>query len=224
MAEWQTHKTQNLAGVTSCGFKSHHPQPYGNPCVSRISCDAERVFPDEGEAFFCDLTSVVTSTAITLGIAVVFMRCMSRLDRIGMYLSDLKIKGIKIMSFYSLPEGQRAELIDGRIYMMTPPDTIHQKISYSVARKISDYIDKKNGDCDVFLAPFAVFLNADDINYVEPDISVICNKNKLDDVFQICYKQLGLILCFYPLMDLYTGEMIKTFSCADRYALYRDII
>lgn len=23
---WQTHKTQNLAGVTSCGFKSHHPQ------------------------------------------------------------------------------------------------------------------------------------------------------------------------------------------------------
>ena len=25
VAEWQTHKTQNLAGVTSCGFKSHHP-------------------------------------------------------------------------------------------------------------------------------------------------------------------------------------------------------
>ena len=29
--------------------------------------------------------------------------------------------------------------------------------------------------------PFAVFLNADDKNYVEPDISVICDKNKLDD-------------------------------------------
>ena len=26
MAEWQTHKTQNLARVTSCGFKSHYPQ------------------------------------------------------------------------------------------------------------------------------------------------------------------------------------------------------
>ena len=25
VAEWQTHKTQNLAGATSCGFKSHHP-------------------------------------------------------------------------------------------------------------------------------------------------------------------------------------------------------
>ena len=30
-------------------------------------------------------------------------------------------------------------------------------------------------------APFAVFLNEDDINYVEPDISVICDLSKLDD-------------------------------------------
>ena len=29
--------------------------------------------------------------------------------------------------------------------------------------------------------PFAVFLNADDKNYVEPDISVICDRNKLND-------------------------------------------
>ena len=86
-----------------------------------------------------------------------------------------------IEDIYALPEGQRAELIDGRIYMMAPPNTIHQKISYSVARRISDYIDKKNGECDVFLAPFAVFLNDDEINYVEPDISIICDKHKLDD-------------------------------------------
>ena len=29
--------------------------------------------------------------------------------------------------------------------------------------------------------PFAVFLNADDKNYVEPDISVICGTSKLND-------------------------------------------
>ena len=90
-------------------------------------------------------------------------------------------KTYTIEDIYALPEGQRAELIDGRIYMMAPPNTIHQKISYSVARRISDYIDKKNGECDVFLAPFAVFLNDDEINYVEPDISIICDKHKLDD-------------------------------------------
>ncbi len=33
----------------------------------------------------------------------------------------------------------------------------------------------------MFLAPFAVFLNEDDSNYVEPDISVICDKAKLTD-------------------------------------------
>lgn len=48
-----------------------------------------------------------------------------------------------IEDIYALPEGQRAELIDGRIYDMTPPNTEHQRITYSFARTISDYIDKK---------------------------------------------------------------------------------
>ena len=86
-----------------------------------------------------------------------------------------------IDDIYALPEGERAELIEGKIYYMAPPSTEHQRISYSVARKISDYIDRKKGDCEVFLAPFAVFLNEDGRNYVEPDISVICEKSKLDD-------------------------------------------
>lgn len=82
---------------------------------------------------------------------------------------------------YALPEGQRAELIDGQMYMMSPPNTLHQRISYALARKISGYIDRKKGSCEVFLAPFAVFLNEDGLNHVEPDISVICDKSKLND-------------------------------------------
>ena len=50
--------------------------------------------------------------------------------------------------YWNLPEGQRAELIDGTLYDM---------------------------------APFAVNLDADDKNWVEPDISVICDRNKLHD-------------------------------------------
>lgn len=86
-----------------------------------------------------------------------------------------------VEDIYALPDGQRAELIDGQMYMMTPPNTIHQRISYALGRKISDYIDKKKGECEVFLAPFAVFLNKDERDYVEPDISVICDKNKLNE-------------------------------------------
>lgn len=82
---------------------------------------------------------------------------------------------------YSLPEGQRAELIDGVIYNMSTPSRIHQRMVFSLARKIADYIDSKKGDCEVDIAPFAVFLNKDNKTYVEPDISVICDKNKLDE-------------------------------------------
>ncbi len=39
----------------------------------------------------------------------------------------------------------------------------------------------KGGNCDIYPAPFAVFLNDDNRNYVEPDISVICDKGKLDE-------------------------------------------
>lgn len=86
-----------------------------------------------------------------------------------------------IEDIYNLPEGTRAELIDGQIYYMAPPTRRHQKLLLSLSRAIADYIDKKGGSCEVDIAPFAVFLNEDDKNYVEPDISVICNPNKLND-------------------------------------------
>ena len=82
---------------------------------------------------------------------------------------------------YALPDGERAELIDGQIYSMAPPNTRHQRILNYINTEINMYIRKNNGECEVFPAPFAVFLNDDDMNYVEPDISVICDKNKISD-------------------------------------------
>lgn len=86
-----------------------------------------------------------------------------------------------IKDIYALPDGERAELIDGKIYYMAPPSRSHQKISWKLHQAIANYIDSKNGECEVYAAPFAVFLNEDDINYVEPDISVICDPSKLDE-------------------------------------------
>ena len=82
---------------------------------------------------------------------------------------------------YSLPDGKRAELINGVIYDMAPPNRLHQKIVFQVSKAIGEYIDKNNGSCEVYPAPFAVFLNNDNKTYVEPDISVICDPSKLDD-------------------------------------------
>lgn len=82
---------------------------------------------------------------------------------------------------YALPDGTRAELINGQIYYMAPPSRRHQALVGELHATIRDYIRKKQGSCKVYPAPFAVFLNEDDLTYVEPDISVICDPNKLND-------------------------------------------
>ena len=82
---------------------------------------------------------------------------------------------------YDLPDGIRAELIDGRIYYMAPPSRKHQELVGRLYQSIANYIDKAGGPCKVYPAPFAVFLNEDDRSYMEPDISVICDPDKLND-------------------------------------------
>ena len=64
-----------------------------------------------------------------------------------------------LKDIYELPDGQRAELIDGRMYMMAPPNTLHQKISWKLHQEIGNYVRSKGGSCDVYAAPFALFLN-----------------------------------------------------------------
>ena len=55
--------------------------------------------------------------------------------------------------YWSLPEGTRAELIDGKFYDMEPPSRIHQEISYQLSRVIGNYIAEKGGSCKVYPAP-----------------------------------------------------------------------
>ena len=94
----------------------------------------------------------------------------------------LPIKKIyTIDDIYNLPDNERAELIDGQIYYMAPPSTNHQRLAGKLFTLISNYIQENKGDCEPFIAPFAVFLNKDDKNYVEPDISVVCDKSKITE-------------------------------------------
>ncbi|MDO4294418.1 MAG: Uma2 family endonuclease [Eubacteriales bacterium] len=83
--------------------------------------------------------------------------------------------------YWELPEGQRAELIGGQLYNMAPPSRIHQELVSALHWAIRSHIEKHNGSCKIYPAPFAVNLNADDKTYVEPDISVICDRGKLSD-------------------------------------------
>ncbi len=89
-------------------------------------------------------------------------------------------KGYTIADIEALPEGERAELIDGEMFMMASPLRIHQDIIMQLAIEIGLYIRKNKGTCKVYTAPFAVHIKKDNRNYVEPDISVICDRDKLD--------------------------------------------
>ena len=85
-----------------------------------------------------------------------------------------------IADIEALPEGTRAELIDGRLFLDTAPTVIHQAIVNFLVTEINIYIRSKGGKCRVFPSPFDVQLSADDIyNLVQPDISVICDRDKL---------------------------------------------
>ena len=82
-------------------------------------------------------------------------------------------------------ENGRIEIIDGEAVMMAPRSRIHQKISFEIGRQIGNYLEGKK--CEVYPAPFGVRLFEkdgdcpDDVDtLVEPDISVICDNNKLD--------------------------------------------
>lgn len=81
----------------------------------------------------------------------------------------------------ALPEGIRAELIDGKIYYMATPLRTHQKIVGEMHFSIMNHIRSKGGSCEVYTAPFGVYLFGDEGTYLEPDLTVICDKDKLDE-------------------------------------------
>ena len=83
----------------------------------------------------------------------------------------------------ALPDGKRAELINGYIFMMATPTTTHQRISGEIYAEIRNHIRTNKGKCQAFTAPCAVYLDARETgkNWVEPDIFVVCTKDKIHE-------------------------------------------
>lgn len=85
------------------------------------------------------------------------------------------------------PDDERAELINGEVFMMTPaPSRGHQGISVELTRQFANYLEGKK--CKAYHAPFDVRLFEEDGDtpedvdtVVEPDLVVICDPSKLDD-------------------------------------------
>jgi len=80
----------------------------------------------------------------------------------------------------------RYELIDGDAYLMAPPTRTHQRVCVELTRQLANFLEGKR--CEVYAAPFGVRLfqregdSPEDVDtLVEPDITVVCDKSKLDE-------------------------------------------
>lgn len=83
--------------------------------------------------------------------------------------------------YWALPNGRRAELVDGVLYDMTPPGRVHQRLVGELTVTFGSHIRAHGGSCHVYPAPFAVNLDGDGSTWVEPDLSVVCDPTKLSD-------------------------------------------
>ena len=123
------------------------------------------------------------------------VRRLERALEINMYVDDsmqnllaeacryqVMEKKYTIEDYFALPESTRAELIDGMFYYMATPTTVHQGIVGDVYFKIRSYIEKNKGKCKVMLSPISVQLSEDIHTMLEPDLLIVCDKNKLNDI------------------------------------------
>lgn len=81
--------------------------------------------------------------------------------------------------YYALPEEKRVELIDGVFYDMSSPQFVHQDIINIVTNSIYNHIKKNKGKCKVIGSPSDVQLDCDNKTMLQPDVYVICNRDKI---------------------------------------------
>lgn len=84
----------------------------------------------------------------------------------------------------ALPDGVRAELIDGDIFYRAAPSITHQSLLRELAISFCLYQRHHQGNCETFFAPCAVFPLKDNLNYVEPDLIILCPHEENDNRIQ----------------------------------------
>lgn len=88
-------------------------------------------------------------------------------------------KRYTIADYIALPEERRVELIDGVFYDMTAPTTFHQAAAGWIHSQFLQFVHENKGPCYPFISPVDVQLDQDDYTIVQPDVMILCDREKL---------------------------------------------
>ena len=86
-----------------------------------------------------------------------------------------------IDDYYALPDDQRVELIDGVFYDMAAPTVEHQLLAGSVYAQLLAFIRSRKGKCIPLVSPVDVKLDEDNKTMVQPDVVVVCDREKITE-------------------------------------------
>ena len=81
--------------------------------------------------------------------------------------------------YYALPDDIRAELIDGELIFLEAPSFVHQDLIGELLFEIKLYIRANNCPCKILPSPLDVQLDCDNRTMLQPDISVICHRDRI---------------------------------------------
>ncbi len=106
-------------------------------------------------------------------------------DEVNMVKEEAAAYGVKqqgeytLEDYYAIPDERRVELIDGVIYDMASPSSVHQDLVTEIALILRGFVKKHKGKCKVYASPLDVQLDCDDKTMVEPDVLVVCDRDKI---------------------------------------------
>ncbi|MBO4395914.1 MAG: Uma2 family endonuclease [Eubacterium sp.] len=96
-------------------------------------------------------------------------------------LSDSVQGNYTVQDYLDWPDDERVELIDGVIYNMASPTSIHQIFDLAIGTQVFSQIRKKGGDCVPMIAPVDVQLDSDERTMVQPDFLIVCDRDKIHE-------------------------------------------
>ena len=178
---YSNEKVSELSGVPLGTIQKIFGGATETPRYETLKKIEKALFPEHGYMPGINYDDVIRSSSTDEPIAV---RDSGDLDNYG--YNNVAFAGKKqgeytVDDWFALPDGVRMELIDGRLYDMAPPSFTHQHFVSQLVYEIESAIRKEEKrKCIVLVAPFGVQLNKDKKNMLEPDVAIMCDKQKFD--------------------------------------------